>query len=173
MIDDVVRTAADERGFGQHDDARGPARSERRDHPHSGKLEQDENSEPDDRDRLARREPPQGREPQHVDHDDQRIMFPAGLVGTAFEKPSGVAVRQPQLAEALDSHQREDDNAEGHAASSSIPAQVKPGPKAVINTRSGRPPLSRRSSTNNTVGALMLPKSLSTSRSRLSSPWLS
>ena len=44
-----------------------------------------------------------------------------------------------------------------HAASSIRPAQVKPGPKAVIRTRSGRPCFSSRSSTNITVGALILP----------------
>ena len=35
--------------------------------------------------------------------------------------------------------------------------QVKPGPKAVIITLSGRPRSRRRSSTNSTVGALILP----------------
>src|SRR4029079_18451876 len=120
-----------------------------------------------------RREPPQGEEPEGVNRDDQRIVAGADFAPSALDPPPGVAVRQPQLADALERYQRKDNDRQAHAASSISPAQVKPGPKAVINARSGSPRLSSRSSTNNTVGALMLPKSFNTSRSRLSSPWLS
>src|SRR3954467_12071844 len=107
-----------------------------------------------------------------MDRDDERIVRRADLMGAARQQGLLIAVRQPQFAETLERNQRKDDDRKSHAASSIRPEQVKPGPKAVIITRSGRPRSSSRSSTNSTVGALMLPKSRSTSRSRLSSPWL-
>src|SRR5690349_2963809 len=89
------------------------------------------------------------------------------------EKPLRIAAREPELGNALERNQPEDDDIEDQAAWSSSPAQVKPAPKAVIRPFPGRPRAISRSSTNSTAGALMLPESFSTSRSRLSSPWLS
>ena len=107
-----------------------------------------------------------------MNRDDQRIMARRDLMRARRDQAPGVAARTATVRRALERDQREDRDGDAHAASSSSPAQVKPGPNAVIITRSGRPRSSRRSSTNSTVGALILPKSRSTSRSRLSSPWL-
>ena len=78
-----------------------------------------------------------------MDSDDLGVMTGRMLPGAAGKQAPRVAVRQPQLAEPLQCHQREDDDIEDQAAapgaSSSRPAPVKPGPKASIITRSGRP----------------------------------
>ena len=74
-----------------------------------------------------------------MNSDDQRIMRLAIFARALGEQAPRVPVRQPQFADALERDQREDDDAEDHAASSSSPAQVKPGPNAVIITRSGSP----------------------------------
>src|SRR5690348_11020811 len=108
-----------------------------------------------------------------MESDDRRIMARRILARALLEQTLRIAVRQPQLGQALERDQPKDDEVERQAASSISPAQVKPGPNAVIITLSGSPLFRSRSSTNMTVGALMLPKSFSTSRSRLSSPWLS
>src|SRR5579872_3829141 len=95
------------------------------------------------------------------------------LLATLSEQPFGVMGGQPQLSHSLHRDQRENDDVDDHGASSIIPAQVNPGPNAVIKTFSGSPFFNKLSRTNSTVGALILPWSRSTSRSTLSSPWLS
>ena len=81
------------------------------------------------------------------------------------EQAPRVGAGDRQLDQALRGDEAEDRDVRpqrGHRSSTS-PAQVKPGPKAVIMTRSGRPRVdAARSSTNSTVGALMLPWSRST-----------
>jgi len=88
---------------------------------------------------------------------NERVMAWSMLNRAPGEQSPRVAVRQPQFAEPLERDECQNDEVERQAASRSIPAQVKPGPKAVINTLSGSPRSSSRSSTNITVGALMLP----------------
>ena len=159
VVDPAIRAAADQRRVGKDDDARGPASAQAWRPPRCARAPAATNMrQPEAVDRPAGRQPPQARASHSgVNGDDQRIMAGACFARALREQPPRVAVRQPQLAEPLQRDQREDDDAEDHAASSSSPAQVKPGPKAVISTRSGRPRASSRSSTNSTVGALMLP----------------
>ena len=56
------------------------------------------------------REPPQSGEPGAWTRDDQRIMRRADLMRALREQPARVAVGQPQLAEALERDQRQDDD---------------------------------------------------------------
>src|SRR5918993_1370210 len=115
-------------------------------------------------------------EPQHgkpggVKQHDEIIVSRRRLMGAAGEQPLGISLRKRQLSQALEGDERQDSGALPHQQrSSSIPAQVKPGPKAVSIVRPGSPRARSRSSTNSTVGALILPQSFSTARSRSSVP---
>ena len=91
--------------------------------------------------------------------DDQRIMAGRNLAATSAKQPCGIGAGDGEFNQPLGSHEAEDGNVRpqlGHA-SITIPAQVKPGPKAVIITRFGSPRASKAWSTNITVGALILP----------------
>jgi hypothetical protein len=96
-----------------------------------------------------------------MNRDDQRIVTGRMFARTLSKQAPGVAACVKQLQQTLDRDERQDGDVErqaaGPGASRSSPAQVKPGPKAVIMVRSGKPRSSRRSRTNMTVGALMLP----------------
>jgi hypothetical protein len=45
-----------------------------------------------------------------VERDDQRIVGRGMLARTNCKQPPGIAVREPQLADALERDQREDDD---------------------------------------------------------------
>src|SRR6185437_1207586 len=157
VIDESVWPAADKGGLRKYDDTRRPALAERGEDPQAADLDQEEQRKPQGLDRLAGGQPPQGQEPARVEGDDQRVMTRPVLACALAKEPPRVSVRKPQLTQALERNERKDGNIEDHGASSIRPAQVKPGPNAVISTLSGRPRSSSRSSTNITVGALMLP----------------
>src|SRR5256885_2055972 len=110
VIDEAVWADAYQRDIGQDDDPRRPAIAQGSEDPDAGELEKHENAEPEGVDRPPRRKPPQGREPQRMDRDDQGVMRGANLPRAAREQAPGVAVGQPQLAEALEGNQREDDD---------------------------------------------------------------
>ena len=130
-------------------------------HPDPPEFDEDKEGEQGEVDRPAERKPPQSGQPSGMNGDDQRIVS-----GPDLTPP--LAKRRFVLAAAIGSSTRRCKRDEGedrdrrpqrfrHAASSSNPPQVKPGPNAVISTVLGRPRSISFSRTNMTVGALMLP----------------
>src|SRR4051794_6414821 len=85
VIDEAVRSAANQRRLGKDDDPRRPAWAKRGDHPDARELKQNENCEPGPMDRLSRGEPPQGSEPQHVHRNNQRIVRTSDFARAGLE----------------------------------------------------------------------------------------
>ncbi len=80
------------------------------------------------------------------------------LAPAGGQQPSRIGPGDRKLDQPLQRDEAEDRDMRPHRhRSNTIPAQVKPGPKAVIITRCGNPRAISFSNTNITVGALILP----------------
>src|SRR3954454_7291368 len=109
-----------------------------------------------------------------MNRDDQRIMPGCHLNGAPGEELSSVSPRDDEFARALQRDGAENEFSKRHAVCRSVTQlAVKPGPSAVNSERAGSPFARACSSTNNTVGDDMLPKSAIICRSWESVPWSS
>src|ERR1700755_848202 len=106
-----------------------------------------------------------------MDRDNERIMSRGDLDRAARDQAVRIAPGDHQVAAPLQRDQSENDFGCGQAACRKVTQlAVKPGPSAVNRERGGRPASRACSSTNNTVGADMLPQSAITCRSWSSVP---
>ncbi len=90
--------------------------------------------------------------------DDQEVMPGRDLDRPAGQQSVSVVTREDELSRALQRDQPENEFSRCHVACRSVTQlAVKPGPSAVNSDLAGSPFARARSSTNNTVGADMLP----------------
>src|SRR5690349_10126047 len=101
MPDPAIRAAGNRRRTAEHDDARGPAPAEARDHPQAADLEKNEYRQPEQIDRLVVSQRPKSEQPKPMQDDHQWVMRRAEFDAAFGAKPSGVELREPELENSL------------------------------------------------------------------------
>ena len=174
VIDQAIRAAANQRCLGQDDDPGRPAGAKRGKHPDARQLDQHEQRRARSRRSDGRAPATKGCQPQRMDARRSADNAPAPTsCAPCASRRRVLRLRQPQLAEALQRHERKDDEVErssgfehqsGAGEAGAECGHQHPFGKAALEAAvRARTAPSARSCCRNRC---------STSRSRLSSPWL-